>query len=88
MKEIVLDGKKLLEREEAQEYLKKKFSFPDHYGKNLDALHDCLCELTDVHIVIKRAELLHEKYSYGKRVLKVIKDSAEENPALTAEAKE
>ena len=88
MKEIVLDGKKLIEREEAQEYLKKKFSFPDHYGKNLDALHDCLCELTDVRIVIKRAELLHEKYSYGKRVLKVIKDSAEENPALTAEVKE
>lgn len=88
MKEIILDGKKLLQREEAQEYLKKKFSFPDYYGKNLDALHDCLCELKDVKVTVKNSDLLQEKYSYGKRIVKVLTDSADENPTLEIEIKE
>ena len=38
-----LDGK--LIKEEGHDYLMEALSFPDYYGKNLDALYDCLCEI-------------------------------------------
>ena len=38
-----LDGK--LIKEEGHDYLKEALNFPDYYGKNLDALYDCLCEI-------------------------------------------
>ena len=41
----ILDGKKMVSREETHVYLKETFGFPDYYGKNLDALHDCLTEI-------------------------------------------
>ncbi len=88
MKEIILDGKKLLQRETAQEYLMEQFSFPDYYGKNLDALYDCLGELYDVKVTVKNSQLCQEKYCYGKRIINVLKAAAEENAALTLEVKE
>ena len=42
---VILDARKLGNRDTAHAYLKKVFSFPDYYGNNLDALHDCLTEL-------------------------------------------
>ena len=35
------------------DYLKEVFDFPEYYGKNLDALYDCLCEIgVDIEIVL------------------------------------
>lgn len=44
MKEYTIDASLLNENERAHDYLKEVFSFPDYYGKNLDALYDCLSE--------------------------------------------
>ena len=38
-----LDGK--LIKEDGHDYLMEALDFPDYYGKNLDALYDCLCEM-------------------------------------------
>ncbi|WP_405305327.1 barstar family protein [Methanobrevibacter sp.] len=38
-----LDGN--LIKENGHDYLKEMLDFPDYYGKNLDALYDCLCEI-------------------------------------------
>ncbi len=43
MKYIKLDGKKL--KKEPHEYLIKKLDLPDYYGRNLDALYDCLTDI-------------------------------------------
>ena len=40
----ILDGKQMVSKEETHAYLKETFGFPEHYGNNLDALHDCLME--------------------------------------------
>lgn len=43
MKTIEIDGK-LIEKE-GHDYLKEVLDFPDYYGKNLDALYDCLTDI-------------------------------------------
>ena len=49
---IELDGA-LLTEENAHGYLKEMLHFPDYYGKNMDALFDCLTELPEMEIRIK-----------------------------------
>lgn len=52
MKVIKLDGKKI--KKKSHDYLKDMFDFPDYYGKNLDALFDCLTDIgveTEIHLV-------------------------------------
>ena len=55
MKKIILDLNASMSKEELHSYLKEKFSFPEYYGNNLDALYDCLtdiCEPTAVGLFI------------------------------------
>ena len=51
MKSVILDAKKMVEKEKMHEYLAKKFDLPEHYGKNLDALFDCLCEINEPTLI-------------------------------------
>ena len=69
--EYTIDAEKLNDREAAHEYLAEVFSLPDYYGKNLDALYDCLGEMNieKIHII---NEDKGEYYFYA--VLDVIND--------------
>lgn len=78
MRKIILNAGELTERRRAHRYLKESFGFPDYYGNNLDALHDMLTELADVTV-----EVRGEVSGYGGSVLRVLRDSAGENPGLT-----
>ena len=69
--EYTIDALKVNERKEAHEYLKEVFSFPEYYGKNLDALFDCLGEMRIDRITIINSEK-GENYFYS--VLDVIND--------------
>ena len=51
MKIVILDAKKMLEKEKMHEYFVKKFDLPEYYGKNLDALFDCLCEINEPTLI-------------------------------------
>ena len=51
MKIVILDAKKMLEKEKMHEYFAKKFDLPEHYGRNLDALFDCLCEINEPTLI-------------------------------------
>ncbi|WP_298035725.1 barstar family protein [uncultured Campylobacter sp.] len=51
MKIVILDAKKILEKEKMHEYFAKKFDLPEHYGRNLDALFDCLCEINEPTLI-------------------------------------
>ena len=71
----ILDGKKMVSREEAHAYLKETFGFPDYYGKNLDALHDCLTEQKDVEIEVQHEEeMLVALGKYGEKLMQVLDD--------------
>ena len=43
MKSVILDAKKMAEKEKMHEYFANKFDLPEYYVKNLDALFDSLC---------------------------------------------
>ena len=51
MKIVILDAKKMLKKEKMHEYFAKKFDLPEYYGKNLDALFDCLCEINEPTLI-------------------------------------
>ncbi len=63
--------------------LKTALDFPDYYGKNLDALFDCLTDIDHrVHLVLAHFEALGD-WTGGFRA--VLTDAAAENPLLTVE---
>ena len=51
MKIVILDAKKILEKGKMHEYFAKKFDLPEYYGRNLDALFDCLCEINEPTLI-------------------------------------
>ena len=72
MKKIQIDGKIIME--EGHDYLKDVLNFPDYYGKNLDALYDCLTEI-GVETEIK----LINKDLVSKELLNTFIDASDEN---------
>ena len=72
MRNIILSAPTL-----SHELLAEVFSFPDYYGKNLDALHDCLTEIArDTAVIVQNADRADPRF------LAVMRDSAGENHHL------
>lgn len=84
--EVILDCTKLTDKVSAHAHLKEQFSFPDYYGNNLDALYDCLTELSDCQIILQNPAALYEGGSYGGAVLDTLKDATQSNPHLDLSA--
>lgn len=77
MKEIIIDATKMQTAEKLHEFLLKELEFPDWYGKNLDALFDCLTESPEeLHLILKESKALPQGF------LKVFYVAAKENPKI------
>ncbi len=68
-----LDGKLINQR--GHDYLMEALDFPDYYGKNLDALYDCLCEI-DCEIELINAD------GVDKDIIDTFVDASNENDFL------
>ena len=79
MNEYRIDCTQLKDRASAHEYLAKVFSFPEWYGKNLDALFDLLRDLGDCTVIIENTDALSTLGVYGEALISTIKDAAKEN---------
>ena len=86
MKTFILDGSDVMGREDLHNKLAEGLGFPEWYGGNLDALYDCLTELeeTTVRITGKR-DMEITLGDYVNKVLRVLRDAAEENDRLHLE---
>ena len=82
METIRLDGAQLQNRKEAMELLGQALAFPKWWGRNLDALYDCLTDLgRPVRLEISRREAM-EASAFGRRLLRVLEDAAAEQFGL------
>ena len=79
MKQVTLDGNVLSDATMAHDYLMKTLEFPEYYGKNLDALFDCLTDLENVEITIT---LPNEDGAIFQKILRVFKAADRENESL------
>lgn len=77
---IILDAARMKTKEEAHCYLRQQLSFPAYYGKNLDALFDCLTDLDETDI--KFVNLDAGAGSYFAAVLSVFQEAEAENSRL------
>lgn len=72
-----LDGEMI--KEKGHDYIAEVLNFPDYYGKNLDALYDCLTEI-ECEIELVNASAV------DKDIVDTFKDAASENEFLKFES--
>ena len=84
MKIVVIDGRKMTDRETAHTYLKRKLDLPEYYGRNLDALFDCLCEMNNVQVVLTYvSEMKDNLRRYADNLVNVFEAAEEKNPKFS-----
>lgn len=83
MKERILDFKKFMTAKGAHRYLENQMDFPNYYGRNLDALFDCLTDIDEqVKVKIINCDLTDHT---DNSIVNVFWDAAEENDFLEVE---
>ncbi len=84
MKIVILDAKKMLEKEKMHEYFANKFDLPEYYGKNLDALFDCLCEINEPTLIkLKNESALDSATNVS--LIRLFRDVCNENELVKFE---
>lgn len=78
---ICLDAHEMDNREQLHDYLAGKLAFPSYYGRNLDALYDCLGDIRQPTIIfINHQQALSDNLgNYGRKVGEVFKEAARRN---------
>ena len=84
MKLVILNGYLMSDKEKTHQYLCEQLELPDYYGRNLDALYDCLSEMSsDTYIILINGDLMLENLKdYGQSLIEVFEDSAAEGGPL------
>ena len=85
MKEYIIDCRRMGDITAAHDYLSEVFSFPQYYGRNLDALYDCLSEIPPCRVKLEYPWALSELGDYGIAILRVFRDVAGERSCFELE---
>lgn len=84
MKTIHLDLRNIQTLRALHIYLQYKLDLPVYYGRNLDALYDCLTDIgEDTRITLIPGNACGECAANMPEFLRVFDDAQEENPRLT-----
>lgn len=86
----ILNGLRMRTKERAHDHLARRLKLPNWYGRNLDALSDCLGEISEPTTILLRntARLEQSLGEYGARLLSVLAAAAEANKHITLEKRE
>lgn len=85
MDAIYLEGQLLRDREAAMAFFEGALPLPEWWGRNLDALHDCLTDLDRPVKLVLRNRTDLETTRFGRNLLRALRDSAAECPRLELE---
>lgn len=79
--QVIIDGRKIKDKQTLHAYLKEACKFPDYYGNNLDALYDVLTDREEpLEIILEYAEELKEILcGYGEAFIETLEDASAEN---------
>ncbi len=80
MKIVVIDGNSMTSRTAAHDHMAAALDLPLYYGKNLDALADCLSEQPrgTVILLCHMTAARNQLGDYADRILEVFEELAEE----------
>lgn len=79
---VTIDCSRIHSKEDLHQVFTEALSFPDWYGKNLDALHDCLTGLTGTIRLENWEEAEIRLGKYGAAAKKAIVSAGFENTKL------
>ena len=84
MKEIIIDGEKIHTRRELHSAFADSLSFPEWYGANLDALHDCLGDIREAVLIrFVHFDALNDTLPlYAQMTVRAVRHACRENPCL------
>lgn len=84
MRKITLDIEKMRSLPMLHKYLHTALALPEYYGANLDALYDCLTEMSEPTELVVPKKVADEAYLgwYGQQFLQMLEDAAAANEAL------
>ncbi len=76
MEFIIIDGRRMTSVASTHEYLARTLRLPAYYGRNLDALHDCLTDLPrSVWIILINGDMMDEALgAYAGKLRRVFTD--------------
>lgn len=77
----ILDGKKIENREMLHDLLIDSLGLPEWYGRNLDALYDCLTDVSEEMEIqfLHTGEMEERLGSYAVSLMKAVRMAAEDN---------
>ncbi|MBE7009813.1 MAG: barnase inhibitor [Ruminococcaceae bacterium] len=80
----LIDGAAVNSRSELHDALARQLALPEHYGRNLDALFDCLTDIHEPCDIVLRSpdELFAHLGVYADILQNVLHDAACENSSL------
>ena len=80
----ILDGREIKDRRQLHAILADSLKLPEWYGRNLDALYDCLTDLwDDIEIRLLHQDKLQEHLGdYAELLMEVLRVAAEEKPNI------
>ena len=84
MKTITIDCARIADKEGFHTALEEALEFPSWYGKNLDALHDCLAEIcANTQVYFQNWHCLEDTLGHYTAVIQLAMTHAvEENPCI------
>lgn len=84
MRKITLELERMGSLPALHKYLRRELALPVYYGANLDALYDCLTDVTENTQLLVPAAVTDDAHLgwYGKQFLQVLQDAAAVNEHL------
>lgn len=81
---VILNGRKMSTRAHAHAHLSKKLKLPRWYGRNLDALCDCLGDIAEPTVIVlfHAGAMKKNLGAYGTKLLSALSSMTGENPNL------
>ena len=85
MSKVIINGLTMVSRQRAHNEIAHALSLPNYYGRNLDALWDCVSTLhadvtlTDADAVVSMLG------DYGRQLIGVLQEASEKNPHFSLE---